>query len=116
MLEHIRRGLEIPDATYRAALDSAAELRSAARAAMAEIDALILPATAIVAPPVTSGNEVREPLTRFSRPFNMTGQPVVALPAPAAGLPVGIQVVGRDNAGALAAAAWLETEWRELAR
>jgi aspartyl-tRNA(Asn)/glutamyl-tRNA(Gln) amidotransferase subunit A len=116
VLEHIRRGFEIPDATYQAALDSAAELRSAARAAMAEIDALILPATAIVAPPVTSGNEVREPLTRFSRPFNMTGQPVVALPAPAAGLPVGIQVVGRDNAGALAAAAWLETEWRELAR
>jgi aspartyl-tRNA(Asn)/glutamyl-tRNA(Gln) amidotransferase subunit A len=115
VLEHIRRGFEIPDATYRAAVESAGELRAAARAAMAEIDALILPATAIVAPPVTSGNEVREPLTRFSRPFNMTGQPVVALPAPAAGLPVGIQVVGRDNAGALAAAAWLETEWRELA-
>ena len=116
VLEHIRRGLEIPAATYRAAMDSAAELRAAARTAMADIDALILPATAIVAPPVTSGTEVREPLTRFSRPFNMTGQPVVALPAPASGLPVGIQVVGRDNAGALAAAAWLEAEWRGLAR
>jgi len=28
---------------------------------------------------------------------------------------VGIQVVGRDNAGALAAAAWLEAAWREQA-
>jgi len=115
VLEHIRRGLEIPEATYRAAVESVGELRAAARAATAEVDALLLPATAIVAPPVTSGTEVREPLTRFSRPFNMTGQPVVALPAPAAGLPVGIQVVGRDNAGALAAAAWLEAEWREQA-
>jgi aspartyl-tRNA(Asn)/glutamyl-tRNA(Gln) amidotransferase subunit A len=112
VLEHIRRGFEIPDATYQAAVGQAAELRAAAREAMAEVDALIVPATAMVAPPVTAGSEVREPLTRFSRPFNMTGQPVVALPAPASGLPVGIQVVGRTNAAALAAAAWLESEWR----
>jgi len=115
VLEHVRRGFEIPDATYRAAVESAEELRAAARQAMAEVDALLLPATAIVAPPLTSGTEVREPLTRFSRPFNMTGQPVVALPAPAAALPVGMQVVGRDNAGALAAAAWLEAAWRQQA-
>lgn len=115
VLELIRRGFDVPDAGYRKVLDSAAEVRSTARHAMAEIDALILPATAIVAPPLTSGLEVREPLTRYSRPFNMTGQPVVALPAPVSGLPVGIQVVGRDNAGALAAAAWLESEWRGLA-
>jgi len=112
VLEHIRRGLEIPDATYREAIAAAAELRAAAREAMSGVDALILPATAIVAPPVTAGNEVREPLTRFSRPLNMTGQPVVAVPAPSQGLPVGIQVVGRTNAGALSAAAWLESAWR----
>jgi aspartyl-tRNA(Asn)/glutamyl-tRNA(Gln) amidotransferase subunit A len=64
---------------------------------------------------VTSGNEVREPLARFTRPFNTTGQPVVSLPAPSAGLPVGIQVVGRTNEGALAAAAWLERQWRSVA-
>jgi hypothetical protein len=28
------------------------------------------------------------------------------------GLPVGIQVAGRTNAGALQAAAWLEGRWR----
>lgn len=81
---------------------------------MARVDALVLPATAIVAPPFTAGNEVREPLARFTRPFNMSGQPVVSLPAPVRGLPVGIQVVGRTNALALATAAWLEAEWREL--
>jgi Asp-tRNA(Asn)/Glu-tRNA(Gln) amidotransferase A subunit family amidase len=115
VLELIRRGFEVQDTTYREVLASAAELRHAARAALAEVDALLVPATAIVAPPLNYGSEVREQLTRFSRPFNMTGQPVVVLPAPASGLPVGIQVVGRSNAGALEAAAWLEAEWRELA-
>ena len=65
---------------------------------------------------MTAGTEVREPITRFTRPFNTTGQPVVALPAPVRGLPVGIQVVGRTNTGALGAAAWLEQEWQQLAR
>lgn len=112
VLEHIRRGAEIPESQYREAVASAADLRAEARAAMADVDALLLPATAIVAPPVTSGNEVREPMARYTRPFNMSGQPVVALPAPVRGLPAGMQVVGRTNALALAAAAWLEAQWR----
>jgi aspartyl-tRNA(Asn)/glutamyl-tRNA(Gln) amidotransferase subunit A len=116
VLDLIRRGFEIPEATSLEAFASADELRAAARSALAEVDALILPATCIVAPPLaTIDKGVREQLTRYTRPLNMTGQPVVVLPAPASGLPVGIQVVGRSNAGALAAAAWLEAEWRGLA-
>ena len=55
-------------------------------------------------------------MTRFTRPFNVTGQPVVTVPAPARGLPVGIQVVGRFGEDALVAevAAWLEERWKEL--
>src|SRR5260370_4484493 len=79
---------------------------------MEGIDALILPATAIVAPLISAGTEVREPLTRFTRPFNTSGQPVVSLPAPSSGLPVGIQMVGRTNRDALNVAATLEREWR----
>jgi aspartyl-tRNA(Asn)/glutamyl-tRNA(Gln) amidotransferase subunit A len=78
------------------------------------IDALLLPATAIVAPLIEAGDEVREPLTRFTRPFNTTGQPVVTLPAPVTGLPVGMQVVGRTNTETLRAALWLEREWHNL--
>jgi Asp-tRNA(Asn)/Glu-tRNA(Gln) amidotransferase A subunit family amidase len=48
---------------------------------------------AIVAPKI-GAPDVREPLTRFTRPFNTTGHPVICLPAPVSGLPVGIQVVG----------------------
>ena len=115
VLELVRRGFETTEAQYREALESVAALRAAALDAMHDLDALVLPATAIVAPPLSSGIEVREPLARFTRPFNASHQPVVAIPAPVRGLPVGIQVVGRTNALALAAAAWLENEWRGLA-
>jgi aspartyl-tRNA(Asn)/glutamyl-tRNA(Gln) amidotransferase subunit A len=114
VLAHVQRGLAVPRDEYDRATASLAELRASADEALAEVDALLLPASAIVAPRVSAGNEVREPMARFTRPFNTTGQPVVALPAPSRGLPVGIQVVARTNAGALSAAAWLEREWRGL--
>jgi aspartyl-tRNA(Asn)/glutamyl-tRNA(Gln) amidotransferase subunit A len=110
----IRRGLAILAVDFDEALIAMSELRRDAVRAMDGIDALILPATAIVAPLVEAGMEVREPLSRFTRPFNTTGQPVMTLPAPVRGLPVGIQVVGHTNSGAIAAALWLERRWREL--
>ena len=109
VLRLIQRGLEIPIGAYQEALQERTQLQVAAQRAMEEIDALILPATAIVAPPVDAGPEVREPLSRFTRPFNTTHQPVAVLPARLPlGLPVGIQVAGRSNADTLRAAAWLE--------
>jgi Asp-tRNA(Asn)/Glu-tRNA(Gln) amidotransferase A subunit family amidase len=114
VIGHIRRGLAILAVDFAEALAARTRLREEALAAMEGIDALLLPATAIVAPLLEAGDEVREPLSRFTRPFNTTGQPVVTLPAPVRGLPVGIQVVGRTNAGAIKAARWLERKWRGL--
>jgi Asp-tRNA(Asn)/Glu-tRNA(Gln) amidotransferase A subunit family amidase len=113
VLAHLRRGLGIAGVDFVEAVRERRSLQAAASAAMVEIDALLLPATAIVAPPVDAGNEVREPLSRFTRPFNTTGQPVAVLPAPSSGLPVGMQVVGRTNEGALRAALWLERLWAD---
>lgn len=113
VISHIRRGLEVLAVDFEEALVALPRLREEAQRAMEGIDALILPASAIVAPLVSAGNEVREPLARFTRPFNATGQPVVVLPAPVSGLPVGIQVVGRTNAAALGVAATLERKWRD---
>jgi Asp-tRNA(Asn)/Glu-tRNA(Gln) amidotransferase A subunit family amidase len=112
VLAHLKRGLGIPGVDYVEALRERTRLVAEAERALDDIDALVLPATALVAPLIEAGDEVREPLTRFTRPFNTTGQPVVTLPAPAAGLPVGIQVVGRTNAATLRVAAWLEREWQ----
>lgn len=114
VLGHIRRGLEILAVDYVEALAALVGLRAEAMRAMDGIDALLLPATAIVAPLISASAEVREPITRYTRPFNATGQPVVTLPAPVRGLPVGIQVVGRTNGGAIEAAAWLEQQWSGL--
>ena len=114
VIGHIRRGLEVPAVDFAEAMAALPKLREGAVRALEGIDALVLPASAIVAPPIAAGTEVREPITRFTRPFNTTGQPVVTLPAPVRGLPVGIQVVGRTNGGALAAAAWLEQRWKTL--
>src|SRR5260370_34653541 len=104
VIGHSRGGREVLAVDFEAALLAWPRLREQARDAMQGIDALVLPATAIVAPPIDAGNDVREPLARFTRPFNTTGQPVVTLPAPASGLPVGIQVAGRPTAETLAAA------------
>jgi Asp-tRNA(Asn)/Glu-tRNA(Gln) amidotransferase A subunit family amidase len=64
--------------------------------------------------PLIGTPDVGEPLTRFTRPFNVTGQPVVTIPAPATGLPVGIQVVGAegDDRRTIEVALALETAWR----
>jgi Asp-tRNA(Asn)/Glu-tRNA(Gln) amidotransferase A subunit family amidase len=114
VIGHIRRGLEVLAVDFDEAIVAWPKLRDDAMRAMDGIDALVLPATAIVAPPISAGTEVREPITRYTRPFNTTGQPVVTLPAPVRGLPVGIQVVGRTNSEAIGAAAWLEQKWKTL--
>jgi Asp-tRNA(Asn)/Glu-tRNA(Gln) amidotransferase A subunit family amidase len=111
VLALIQRGLAVSAVEFEEARAEVDRFRAEAPAAMEDFDGLLLPATAIVAPPIDSGYEVREPLSRFTRPFNTTGQPVVALPARIDGLPVGIQVVGRTNADTLRAGMWLEAEW-----
>ena len=112
VLRLIRLGFDVTEADYLQAMIARREVAAAAIRMFSDFDALILPATAIVAPPVDAGPEVREPLSRFTRPFNTTWQPVAVVPAPVDGLPVGIQVVGHTNEGTLRAAAWLERHWK----
>lgn len=114
VLSLIRRGMTVERGDYEEGLRERKRLQAEVIQKMDGFDALVLPATAIVAPPIDAGREVREPLARFTRPFNTTGQPVAVLPAAVSGLPVGIQVVGRTNTDTLRAAVWLEREWKAL--
>jgi aspartyl-tRNA(Asn)/glutamyl-tRNA(Gln) amidotransferase subunit A len=91
-------------------------IRADVDAALARRDVLLAPSTPIVAPAVearqvTLGDgpsNVRAALIRFTQPFNLSGHPACALPCgfTDAGLPVGMQIVGRpfDEATVLRAA------------
>jgi aspartyl-tRNA(Asn)/glutamyl-tRNA(Gln) amidotransferase subunit A len=112
-------GRDITDAQYHAARDVAASVRRSVDAALEAVDALVLPALPIVAPPLGSGDleiepglrlNVRAAMLKHTQPFNFSGHPAIALPLPAHGLPVGLQLVGRrdETARLLAIAAACE--------
>jgi len=114
---NLQRALELKAADYVLALEALPGHRAAVEAALAGVDAILLPTTARIAPRIgqapASDSKVREPITRYTRPFNTTGHPAISLPAPVDGLPVGIQVVGhfgRDAELAEVALA-LEAAW-----
>jgi Asp-tRNA(Asn)/Glu-tRNA(Gln) amidotransferase A subunit family amidase len=114
VLGRIRLGLDVTAVDYLAAQDELARLREEADRALDGWDALVVPATSVIAPRVGEADALREALSCFTRPFNATGQPAVCLPAPVSGLPVGVQVVSRRGEDALAirVAAALERSWR----
>ena len=111
--ERLIQGAQIPSSDHVQALARRAELLAEVEAAMRDFDAILVPVTAIVAP-IIGGPDVRETMTRFTRPFSATGQPVVTLRAKVRGLPVGIQVVGHanDDLHLLEVALALEADWR----
>jgi len=81
------------------------------------VDAILAPTCAVVAPRIGSDPiESRHALTVFTRPFGITGHPVVALPAPTPGLPVGVQLIGRrgDDERLISIAQDLERRWAAL--
>jgi aspartyl-tRNA(Asn)/glutamyl-tRNA(Gln) amidotransferase subunit A len=113
VVSRLRTALNVPGADYVDALANRRRMQTEVVRAMRGLDAILLPTTASVAPVISDGVDT-VPLVRFTRPFNLTGQPVFSLPAPVEGLPVGIQVighVGRDVELSAVAAA-LEQAWR----
>ena len=112
VLARLRTAATISGKDYARAVDARARFQEEVAQAMRGLDAILLPATACVAPVI--GDDIdTQPLVRFTRPFNLTGQPVFSLPAPVPGLPVGIQVVGHSGRDAelVEVAAGLERAW-----
>ncbi len=85
----------------------------------AEYDALLIPTTAITAPPIEGEDAVEQAnrLTRFTSPFNLSGLPAISLPCGFSreGLPIGLQIVSgawREAAILCLARAYeSETDW-----
>jgi aspartyl-tRNA(Asn)/glutamyl-tRNA(Gln) amidotransferase subunit A len=93
VLQLLRQGREVSRRHYSQALFEQGQLRAAVEDALEGWDAVLAPATR-VGPPVIGEKYSRADVTTFTRPFNTTGHPVITLPAPTTGLPVGVQVVG----------------------
>jgi Asp-tRNA(Asn)/Glu-tRNA(Gln) amidotransferase A subunit family amidase len=116
VLQLLRQGQAVSRQDYSQALFQQARHRVAVEAALNGWDAVLVPATR-VGPPLIGEAYARADVTVFTRPFNTTGHPVIALPAPSTGLPAGVQVVGRfGQEGRLVEAALaLEAAWKGAA-
>jgi Asp-tRNA(Asn)/Glu-tRNA(Gln) amidotransferase A subunit family amidase len=109
---HVRARIEcgelIPATAYLGAQRLRRQFRSDMDAAMATVDALIMPAAPAPAPAdlTTTGDP------GFYSPWSMAGLPAITVPTglSRSGMPLGVQMVGRgfDDAGLLRAARWVE--------
>jgi aspartyl-tRNA(Asn)/glutamyl-tRNA(Gln) amidotransferase subunit A len=105
------RGLAVTDGEVRSGSAAREAYRERCLEALEGLDLLLTPTLPCVAPPLgtreLAGRTVVDVLTRFTRPFNVIGWPVLALPCGPAedGLPASLQLAGRPGADALVLAA-----------
>ena len=107
---------EVPGWRYVRARTAAAETTASMSGLLAGPDAVVLPTAPIVAPPLDATEvetpagpaAVRDRWRRNTRLASLTGHAALSLPLPAAGLPIGLQVLAADNQRAWAAAGWIE--------
>jgi aspartyl-tRNA(Asn)/glutamyl-tRNA(Gln) amidotransferase subunit A len=104
----IERCMRVTDEEYEAGLLARVRYRERMAELFDEIELLITPTLAMVAPPLGLGDlALRERMIRLTFPFNATGQPALAIPRGPAedGLPASMQLVGRRGEDALVLAA-----------
>ena len=105
VMRNVRLGMTIPATRYVQALRVRTRLIHDLRAVFSRVDLLVVPATAVDAQPIHSTMaavapdrtvDIRAAMTRFTRYFNLAGNPVLSMPCGFSDrrLPVGMQLVG----------------------
>jgi len=104
----IERCLAVTDAEYEQAVRAREDYRERTLELMSEVDLVVTPTLACVAPPLGVGDlTLRDRLVHRTLPFNAIGAPALALPCGPAedGLPASVQLVGKPGEDALVLAA-----------
>jgi aspartyl-tRNA(Asn)/glutamyl-tRNA(Gln) amidotransferase subunit A len=106
VLMRLQNGLAIPGVTYLETMRWRGPALAAHVAATSNVDALIAPVAPMPAPTIAESDVRGSPgaeaviqrITRFTRPINYLGLPSLAVPCgfTKAGLPVGMQLIGRS--------------------
>ncbi|HWI66625.1 MAG TPA: amidase [Symbiobacteriaceae bacterium] len=115
----VELGQVIPARDYLLAQRMRAHLIRQMATVMEQVDVLVMPTLPLPAPLIGErrweGEAVADALTRFTAPFNVTGQPAISLPCgmTSAGLPVGLQLVGASHQDA--ALLGIAEKWRRPA-
>lgn len=104
----VEKGLQLRGVDFANALAARHELWERIRKVYERFDLLLCPTLPV--PPFAVGQDDADPIdgeilgslqwTRFTYPFNLTGQPAASVPAgwTKAGLPVGLQIIGNRHA------------------
>ncbi|MCG2779165.1 MAG: amidase [Desulfobacterales bacterium] len=106
VMSGIRIGMTIPATRYIHALRIRTKLIDVLADVFSQVDLLVVPGTTVDAPPIESKEvsigpdrmiNVRSALTRFTRYFNLAGNPVLCVPCGFSNqrLPLGMQIIGR---------------------
>ena len=111
VLSRLESAARIPTEDYNAARDAMTQCRRDAEEALGGVDAVVLPTCPVVAPKIGATKveiggknpSVRSILMRNTRVANYSGLAALTMPLKTAGLPVGIQIIGRNNAAVLQA-------------
>ncbi len=98
VLRRLRTGAAYTSAEYSLARRTQVEAKRRMKNFFEDYDLLILPSTAVTAPPIAGPDAVEQAklLTRFTAPFNLAGLPAISVPCgkDRKGMPIGLQIVG----------------------
>jgi aspartyl-tRNA(Asn)/glutamyl-tRNA(Gln) amidotransferase subunit A len=92
---NMKRGVEVDERTYRAALADREAVAARMRACFVELDALLTPSQPFVAQPFAAPDSVFDRCRQFMLPFSFAGLPCISVPCgfDGDGLPIGLQLV-----------------------
>jgi Asp-tRNA(Asn)/Glu-tRNA(Gln) amidotransferase A subunit family amidase len=103
-------GLNVPATAYVGAIQQRRRLSARVQSILSEVDCVLGPTVGVAAPKLSEAADPALParLVANTRLANLAGVPALSLPLPGDGLPVGLQLIGGDEATLLGFAGGIE--------